>query len=75
MVARYEAFFAGEIDATGVRELATLSMATADGLFIAYEVNRDTRACEASFELLARAPLGAANDLRSRSDRSRKARR
>jgi len=75
IVASYEAFFQGELDAKSVRALATLAMATADGLFIAREVNGDARAFEASFELLGAALLGAAAHLKSRSSRSRKEKR
>jgi AcrR family transcriptional regulator len=66
LVASYEAFFAGELDAASVRKLATLAMAAADGLFIAREVSGDERAFEASFELLGSALLGAAAQLESR---------
>jgi AcrR family transcriptional regulator len=75
MVASYATFFAGELDAADVRKLATLTMAAADGLFIAREVNSDARAFEDSFELLGTALLGAADHLRSRSGRSRKGKR
>ena len=71
IVASYEAFFAGELDARAVRSLATLTMAAADGLFIAHEVDPTVDLGE-SFELLAAAILGAAAHVRSRSDRSRK---
>jgi hypothetical protein len=70
IVADYEGFFAGALDARQVRSLATLTMAAADGLFIAHEVEQVNLA--ESFELLAAALLGAAEHLRSRSDRSRK---
>ena len=75
LVASYQVFFAGELDKTSVRQLATLTMAAADGLFIAREVNHDARAFEASFELLGAALLGAADHLRSRGARSGKERR
>ena len=75
MVASYESFFAGELDSAGVRKLATLTMAAADGLFIAREVTGDARAFEASFELLGVALLGAAEHLKPRSDRSGRPRR
>ena len=70
IVAAYEGFFAGALDARQVRSLATLTMAAADGLFIAHEVEQVN--LSESFELLAAALLGAAERLRSRSDRSRK---
>jgi len=73
LVASYETFFAEELDAKGVRALATLTMAAADGLFIAREVDGDARAFEASFELLGAALLGAADHLALRSDRSGRA--
>jgi AcrR family transcriptional regulator len=72
MVAAYDAFFAGEIDRHGVRALATLVMAAADGLFIAREIDLKDAEFEASFELLAAAILGAADHLASRIDRSSK---
>jgi AcrR family transcriptional regulator len=75
MVASYEKFFAGELDAASVRKLATLAMAAADGLFIALQVNGDARAFEASFELLGAALLGAAEHLKSRGNRTRRTRR
>ncbi|HVP30337.1 MAG TPA: TetR/AcrR family transcriptional regulator [Myxococcota bacterium] len=71
IVASYEVFFEGEIDAKGVRSLALLAMAAADGLFIAHEVDEDVDLA-GSFELLAAAILGAAEKLRSRRRRSRK---
>jgi hypothetical protein len=71
IVAVYERFFAGEIDAAGVRELAKLSIAAADGLFIARETDRKDLDLEASFDLLATALLGAAEELRARSRRRR----
>lgn len=70
-VASYEAFFEGRLDKAGVRALATLTMAAADGLFIAHEIDRDDVNFEAAFELLAAALLGASEHLRSRIDRSR----
>ena len=71
IVASYEALFAGELDARAVRSLATLTIAAADGLFIAHEVD-PTVALGESFELLAAAILGAAAHVGSRSDRSGK---
>ena len=72
IVASYEAFFEGELDAKSVRALATLAMAAADGLFIAREIDGDERGFEASFELLGTALLGAAEHLKSRSRRARR---
>lgn len=70
IVAAYEALFAGELDARAARSLATLTMAAADGLFIAHEVDPTVDLVE-SFELLAAAIPGAAAQVRSRSARSR----
>jgi len=72
LVASYQTYFAGELDAASVRKLATLAMAAADGLFIAREVSGDERAFESSFELLGAALLGAAEHLKSRSRRARR---
>ena len=71
MVAWYEAFFGRQLDKAGIRALATLTMAAADGLFIAHEIDRDDVNFEAAFELLAAALLGASEHLSSRIDRSR----
>jgi AcrR family transcriptional regulator len=71
IVTAYEAFFGGEIDARAVRSLARLTMAAADGLFVAHEVDEGVDLGE-SFDLLAAAVLGAAESLRTRSARSRK---
>jgi AcrR family transcriptional regulator len=73
VVASYAAFFGGELDAVGVRSLATLAMAATDGLFIAREVSGDSIDFDEQFDLLAAALLGAAKHLSSRSERSRKA--
>jgi AcrR family transcriptional regulator len=73
IAAAYQTHFDGELDARAVRSLATLTMAAADGLFIAHEVDRQVDLHE-SFELLAAAILGAAERMRSRRDRSRKKR-
>jgi AcrR family transcriptional regulator len=70
-VASYAAFFEGRLDKAGVRALATLTMAAADGLFIAHEIDRDDVNFEAAFGLLAAALLGASEHLRPRTDRSR----
>jgi AcrR family transcriptional regulator len=74
IVADYEAFFEGELDPRAVRSLATLTMAAADGLFVAHQVD-DGVDLEASFELLAAAILGAAEHLGARSGRSRRKKR
>ncbi len=71
VLAACEAFFGGEVDATDVRALATLTMASADGLFIAHDIDDDVDLL-ASFELLAVAILGAADHLMSRSERPKK---
>jgi hypothetical protein len=71
IVTAYERFFGGEIDARAVRSLARLTMAAADGLFVAHEVDEGVDLGE-SFDLLAAAVLGAAESLRTRSARSRK---
>jgi AcrR family transcriptional regulator len=71
MVAAYEAFFEGRLDGDGVRALATLAMAAADGLFVAREID-GALDFEGSFALLSAALLGAADHLESRSGRSRK---
>ena len=71
-VASYEEYFERRLDKAGVRALATLTIAAADGLFIAHEIDRDDVNFEAAFELLAAALLGASDHLRSRTDRSRK---
>ncbi|HUY39191.1 MAG TPA: hypothetical protein VMV13_10190, partial [Candidatus Binataceae bacterium] len=70
-VASYEEYFERRLDKAGVRALATLTIAAADGLFIAHEIDRDDVNFEAAFELLAAALLGASDHLRSRTDRSR----
>jgi len=72
VVASYAAFFDGELDAAGVRSLATLAMAATDGLFIAREVGGDSIDFDEQFDLLAAALLGAAKHLSSRSVRSAK---
>lgn len=70
-VESYAAFFEGQLDKAGVCALATLTMAAADGLFIAHEIDHDDVNFEAAFEVLAAALLGAGEHLRSRIDRSR----
>jgi AcrR family transcriptional regulator len=61
-----------ELDAAGISQLASLTMAAADGLFIAREVDGDAFDHFASFETLAAAVLGAAEHLAARSDHSTK---
>lgn len=73
IVAVYGQFFGDEIDAASLRELVTLSIAAADGLFVARETDRKDLDIEASFDLLAAALLGAAEELRART-RKRRAR-
>jgi AcrR family transcriptional regulator len=73
-VSSYAQFFKGQLDRAGVRALATLTMAAADGLFIAREIDPKSVDFEAAFELLAAALLGAAEQLcidRSRNLRPR----
>jgi hypothetical protein len=72
MLASYETFFAGELDAADVRALATLTMAAADGLFIAHEVEPASVDLDDAFQLLAEALLGAAKSLGAGSDRSKR---
>jgi AcrR family transcriptional regulator len=74
IVASYEVFFGGELDAREVRSLATLAMAAADGLFIANQVDESVD-LTASFELVAAAILGAAEHIRARNERPRKGKR
>ena len=61
-VANYDEFFT-ELDDDGVRQLATFSMAMADGLFIAREIEGDAMDLLGAFETLAAAILGAADHL------------
>jgi AcrR family transcriptional regulator len=75
MIRSFETLFGGELDKAKVRALATLTMAAADGLFIAHQIDQSDAEFEASFELLASAILGAAEHLASRIDRSSKLRR
>jgi hypothetical protein len=58
-----------------VRALATLTMAAADGLFIAHEVEPARLDLDEAFALLAQALWGAAKALVTRSARSRKGKR
>jgi AcrR family transcriptional regulator len=74
IVADYEAFFEGQLGARDVRALATLTMAAADGLFVAHQVD-ETLDLDAPLEMLAAAILGAADRTRSRSAHSRKGKR
>ena len=70
MVASYEKHFP-DLDDTGVRDLATFTMAMADGLFIAREIRGDDMDLVRHFETLAVAVLSVADDLAERSTRSR----
>lgn len=64
VVASYEALFEGDLSASDVRALATLTMAGADGLFVAHEIDPELD-LPAAFDLLGAAVLGAASQLRS----------
>ncbi|HTY16656.1 MAG TPA: helix-turn-helix domain-containing protein [Myxococcota bacterium] len=75
IVASYEAFFEGALDAADVRALAMLTMAAADGLFIAHQVEPARVDLDDAFALLAKALRGAAKELGSRADRSKRDRR
>lgn len=61
-VSSYTGFFP-ELDAPSVRQLATLTIALADGLFIAAEMGGDAFDVFGQFELAAAAILGAADQL------------
>ena len=69
MVASYEKHFP-DLDDTGVRDLATFTMAMADGLFIAREIRGDDMDLVRHFEMLAVAVLSVADDLAKRSTRA-----
>ena len=75
VVRSYGSLFGKEVDKAGIKMLATLVMAAADGLFIAREINQSDAEFEASFELLAAAIIGAADHLASRTNRSSKLRK
>lgn len=66
IVAGFEAFFEGALDAHDVRMLATLTMAAADGLFIAHQVEGASLDIDEAFELLAEALLGAVKSVIAR---------
>jgi AcrR family transcriptional regulator len=68
-VANYRDFFTG-LDDAAVRDLATFTMAMADGLFIAHQIDGDAVDVLEQFETLAVAVLAAADHLNTRSDRS-----
>jgi AcrR family transcriptional regulator len=55
------------LDERALRQLAALAMATADGLFIANEVDGDTADVLAAFDVLAAAIHGAARHLESKA--------
>jgi AcrR family transcriptional regulator len=59
-----------DLDDRGARDLATLTMAMADGLFLAKEVDGDAVDLLHQFETLAVAVLAAADHLATRNDRS-----
>ncbi len=67
VVSAYAALFP-ELDRSGTRQLATFTMAMADGLFVALEVNGDSLDLLAQFESLAAAVLAAAEHLRPSRD-------
>jgi len=62
MIETYRSLFP-ELDAEGCRHLATLTMAMADGLFIAYEASRDGIDFLGHFDALAAAVVAAARHL------------
>jgi predicted regulator of Ras-like GTPase activity (Roadblock/LC7/MglB family) len=64
--------FFTELDDGAVRDLATLTVAMADGLFIATEISGDAVDLLHQFETLAAAVLAASDRLANRSKRSRK---
>jgi AcrR family transcriptional regulator len=72
IVAFFEVSFAGALDAEDLRSLARLTMAAADGLFIAHQVEPARVDLDDAFALLAQALLGAVRALRARRARSRK---
>jgi AcrR family transcriptional regulator len=61
-----------DLDENGVRQLATFTMAMADGLFIANEIDGDGVDILGQFETLAVAVLAAADHLANRNAHSRK---
>ena len=66
MVASYVEHFP-DIGPDGARELATFTMAMADGLFVAREIRGDEMDLVRHFETLAVAVLAVADDLAARS--------
>jgi hypothetical protein len=64
-----------ELGDAALRRLSTFTMAAADGLFIANEIDQNDAATVEMFELLAAAILGVAEQLRTVPKKSRKARR
>ena len=66
MVASYAEHFA-DLDEAGARELATFTMAMADGLFVAREIRGDDMDLVQHFETLAVAVLAVADDLAART--------
>lgn len=61
-----------ELDESAVRQLVTFSIAMADGLFVASEVDGDATDTLGQFEMLAAAVLGAAEHLSRRRRPARK---
>lgn len=56
-----------QLDPAALKQLGTFAMATADGLFIANEIDDDSEDTFANFDLLAAAILGAAKHLAGRT--------
>ena len=73
-VATYAKLFP-ELDDAALHRLSTFTMAAADGLFIANEIDRDDAATLTMFELLAGAIHGAAQQLRAVQKKTPKSRR
>ncbi|MGA7870538.1 MAG: helix-turn-helix domain-containing protein [Candidatus Binatus sp.] len=72
MLESYGQFFKG-LDRAGIRALATISMAVADGLFIAREIEPDRLDFEEAFDLVTTGLIAMAEQLQSRIERSRTA--
>jgi AcrR family transcriptional regulator len=60
-----------ELDADAIHQLATFTMAMADGLFVAQEIGGDSVDILDRFEMLASAILGAADHLAGQRHRAR----
>jgi AcrR family transcriptional regulator len=67
----YRALFA-DLDDAGIRQLATFTMAMADGLFIAREIDGDAVDMLEQFKILTAAILAVADNLRSAESRPKK---